>query len=486
MTQGCPLAASLFLLAAEPTTHLYRSTVPDLEGTYTYADDQAMLLYSTSGLRKLQTPMAITSSTLALDVHHAKTTLVPLATDTRDPSLPALHARQALQNLGAPWADVRVATHATYLGYTIGPSAGTVRWTDPMNKWHDRSRALAASEVTPSVTLQLYASRCVPTLDYLAAMTQPPPYLARKEMQTLATVLRTPFCAYPRGLVHFWRELGLPSAPSLAQRMMANRMTTSIRLHKLWSSWASRLRDMYGEMVSLAAMHEPLHIEKRWDTPPRALVLEAAFCHGRDHPRPEVRQVFNEMLAGDTRRQSELYRALAAAAHGECLVEALRPRVMHTLALVCRPDVHIEVVDRALLRFRREARHHSPIFVLHAIRTWCNALGTSHRQQGGVSGCVWNCAPVSTDSLADYLNCAPLWNNIENALREPVSQLAKIGLDWDPDKSRRRRRSPLLPLALAVPAYHRRDRSASRTQCSASASLDHQVSAALRQLGALR
>lgn len=414
-----------------------------------------------------------------------KTTLVPLATDPLGPSLPARHARQTLQTLGAPWADVRVATHTLYLGYTIGPSAGSVRWSDPLNKWRDRTRALATSEVTPTVTLQLYASRCVPVLDYLAAMTQPPPTVARKGIQTLASVLRTPFCAYPRGLIHFWRELGLPSAPCLTQRMLASRMTTSLRLHKLWYSWATRLRDMYGETESLAAMHEPLHIEKGWDTPAHALVLEAAFRHGLEHPRREVRELFCSMHAGDLRRQSELHQVLVMAAHGGRLIDALRPRALHTLALVCRPDEHMEVVDKALAFFHKEARHHSPIFVLHAIRTWCNAWGTSHRQQGGVPGCVWNCAPVTTDSLAHYLVCLPKWN-IELALREPVSQLAKVGLDWNSDKALRRKRPPLLPLSLAVQAYHRRDRTASWTQRSASASLAHQVSAALRRLGALR
>lgn len=125
MTQGCPLAASLFVLAAEPATRLYWTTIPEMEGTYTYADDQATLLFSLDGLRKLRTPTKVTSDTLALDIHQGKTTLVPLATDDADPDAPIRNAQHTVRSLGAPWDAITIATHTGYLGYTIGPTANT-------------------------------------------------------------------------------------------------------------------------------------------------------------------------------------------------------------------------------------------------------------------------------------------------------------------------------------------------------------------------
>lgn len=114
-----------------------------------------------------------------------------------------------------------------------------------------------------------------------------------------------------------------------------------------------------------------------------------------------------------------------------------------------------EVVERALTHFRSEARLHSPIFVLHVVRNWCNALSTSFRIQGGATGCVWGCAPVTVDSLQHYMVCDALWSAIAAALGRPIPLLARVGLAWDASKADRKRRSPLLPLALAVDAAAR-------------------------------
>lgn len=222
-------------------------------------------------------------------------------------------------------------------------------------------------------------------------------------------------------------------------------------------------------------------------SPAGTLVLEAESRRGLEHPYREVRELFCSIHTGDAHRQSELYQALIAAAHGGHLLGALRPRALQALALVCRLDqADLAIVDKALELLRREARHHSPIFILHLIRTWCNSWITSHRTQTGTAGCAWACSPVSTDCLAHYLCCSAMWGAIEKALHAPISKLARVGLDWSAGRPTRKRQSPLLPLAIAVQTYHRRDPSASKTKRAASASLVHQVSAALRQLGALR
>lgn len=245
----------------------------------------------------------------------------------------------------------------------MGPTARETLWSAPLAKWKDRSGTLAASEVSPSVTLKLYSSRCVSVLDYTAAIVLPPDGLARQEQRIIANLLRAPFCADPHALVHHWRTIGLPSIPSLALRLQAARATATLHHRQLWSTWAAKLHEQHGDIVALAT------------------VLGGALCY-------------------DVAHQSTMYNMLLAAQYGSQLDVTLAARIRTVLSYVFPAGaIGQETLARAISRVCKEAKWHSPIFVLHAVRTWCNAWSTSFRTQTGSAGCVWGCSPIAVDSL---------------------------------------------------------------------------------------
>lgn len=74
-------------------------------------------------------------------------------------------------------------------------------------------------------------------------------------------------------------------------------------------------------------MTAPLHIEPGWDSPAHVRVLEEEFRRSSEHPHPEVRRLFLDMLNDRMYHQSALYKTLLLAEHGERLTDALRVRL---------------------------------------------------------------------------------------------------------------------------------------------------------------
>lgn len=213
-------------------------------------------------------------------------------------------------------------------------------------------------------------------LDYVAAMTLSPDTLARHELQTLARLLHTPFCAYPRALLHQWKTLGLPSRSSLSHRLQALRATTALRRRRLWAVWADKLHEKHGEVISLAAMGATLHIEPGWDSPAHALVLENEFRRCSTHSRGEVRNAFLEMCDSGEFLQSVMYRTLLVADHGGQVEAAITSRIAAIVPFLSQTTtLDPGLIARAVGKFFKEARWLCRWRSSFAVHVWL--LGTA-------------------------------------------------------------------------------------------------------------
>lgn len=111
---------------------------------------------------------------------------------------------QALAGMQDGWPNIRLAHEFKYLGYWIGPSVTLDRfWEEPRAKWTTRARQLGATQVTMA-----YKERALTTLGYVAQAALCPRSIKRDDLRVLATILRTPFCAYPRALFMDFKHLG--------------------------------------------------------------------------------------------------------------------------------------------------------------------------------------------------------------------------------------------------------------------------------------
>ena len=85
------------------------------------------------------------------------------------------------------WSNFKVVSHAEYLGFEVGPTAGSHQWDKVLRKVEREVAVLAHSGATPSVSVFNYNIRLVPKFAYKAQLFPPPPGLDVLEKNGLAT-----------------------------------------------------------------------------------------------------------------------------------------------------------------------------------------------------------------------------------------------------------------------------------------------------------
>ncbi len=76
------------------------------------------------------------------------------------------------------WKDFSIAPTAKYLGFFLGPMAGTKQWESPIQKYCDRVEVIASSGAATALCAYSYNIRTVPVLSYVAQLVPLPPLLS--------------------------------------------------------------------------------------------------------------------------------------------------------------------------------------------------------------------------------------------------------------------------------------------------------------------
>lgn len=212
---------------------------------------------------------------------------------------------------------------------------------------------------------------------------------------------------------------------------------------------------------------------------------DAALCEPRAAPRQNALAQAGHGKAYSVQRA--IYVRLFSREFGTSLTAALTPHVCACLALFsdARPDA-ATVSDR-IDACARALRKGSGIFFLYLARTWCGAWATAHRLQKGSSPCVWGCSPAGRDSLAHMLQCPALWEPIARCLQVRITDpLSKIGLGTVGRGDKGGPAWPVLGVAIAAQAYHRRQERIVASPSEGRRWAAAEVEFAYRQLSVLR
>ena len=125
------------------------------------------------------------------------------------------------------WSDFRIAKHATYLGFEIGPGAALKSWNNPIAKWRKRIEQIAATGVGPAAAGILYSTRAAPTLSYIAQLLPLPQAPLKDEKKLLHRLFHLANNSFPLeaflSLALCWR----PENP--VHRDFSSRCTNSLR-----------------------------------------------------------------------------------------------------------------------------------------------------------------------------------------------------------------------------------------------------------------
>ena len=406
--QGCPLSPLVFSLAADLLLRRLRRLSPD-SLVRAYADDLTVVL--PAGLRKLpelQVIFAEYAMVSGLHLNLPKTVLIPLFhTDTA-----ALTEQMAQACPG--WAGVRVAFHAKYLGFYLGPGRGHHAYADPLRIYSERASGWGSAGVGLLYTLTAYAVFVLPVLSFVSQLDGPPPDWEETEAAAIRKLFPGPgqWCC-PDDL-RCLQLLGFPkSLPDLRVRSVA----AQCRVAHLEASGQGGLR----------ATERAAEL-RRWRDESDYVVRKAQWAHWFD--RAFVVQLHSATercrAKGATRRSIEL--SLTGGAprpHPQAIDAAIRRGFQRAACRVIEPDrsgyMRARMHHRAQLRRlpgNPETMGDRATEVLQALataappkvwaamlRTLWNGWCTKRRmEQIGGTGCIFGCAGVD-DSIEHYARC---------------------------------------------------------------------------------
>eukprot|EP00973_Karenia_brevis_P089527 12398192-Karenia_brevis.AAC.1 len=166
--QGCPLAALLFVIAAEPFALLFKMQINDLHLGYVglCADDVGAVLKSCNSLNILHEIFRFASELAGLQLNIKKCFIVPLSSPL------SLHVvsilRQYLQSYIPAWTQFNIAATAEYLGIWLGPASGSRQWTHQITKYLQRVDLISAASAATALSVKTYNMKALPVLSYPA------------------------------------------------------------------------------------------------------------------------------------------------------------------------------------------------------------------------------------------------------------------------------------------------------------------------------
>lgn len=313
----------------------------------------------------------------------------------------------------------------------------------------------------------------------------------------MATIFRTPCCAYPRALLHGLQAVGLPHLPPAHLACEAAHTRYAMQAADIWRPQAAMLHHAREEHLPLAHAFGRTP-EPGWGTTAMAFQLEEAWCRGEAllagaaGGRAEADEPRENVAVGEGRQrasalQQSIYVCLRTQALTTPMSVSFAPRVISCVSQFSdlRPDMGEVVV--LIDTCSRSLRKGAGILVLHLARTWCNAWATMHRLQKGCGPCVWGCSSAGRDSLAHLLVCPVLRQaaetKVEHCLAHP---LARAGFGGDRRHGGGGPPVSVLGLAVAVQTYHRRQDRPLNSPEDGSRWAAAGVESAYRQLSILR
>ena len=172
--QGCPLSAVLFLFAIDPLLWLLSQAVvaPGFGKVFAAADDIGIVLHNLCSVGLVGKAFALFARVSNLTLQPAKCKLIlnSCATNANN----TLLIEQWLSEYVPSFSEFDVCNRALYLGFFVGPSAGSVVWNEPLKKFNSRVNQIYSLHEPPAVALRQYHSKAVSTLGYVSQLSLPP------------------------------------------------------------------------------------------------------------------------------------------------------------------------------------------------------------------------------------------------------------------------------------------------------------------------
>ena len=317
-----------------------------------------------------------------------------------------------MQNI-PDWQNFKITSHAKYLGFFMGPKAGSTLWNAPISKWLMRTKDYANAHMNASLAAITYNSRAISVLGYIGQLF-PPPSMQARERAALHHSIHLPTNAWDRQMFSHLSDIGGTNFSCTEDYCRTAMIRTACKTIK-WST-------LHNELVSQAEKHLAIRSfccgelnNKWWDTEPCVLHLYHSF-HGLG-PFSRYKQASDlARVAQHDPKNKESIQAIAfhslqlLSLNKETrywlLFRRTRPLGFSQQYILSRSDV-----DRAF-GFAKASAYHDAIAWLKTVTNgWC----TSERMHEVVKlPCIFGCN-AALDNLKHYLECRILWSLIDEA-----------------------------------------------------------------------
>ena len=369
---------------------------------YACADDLGGVLLSITSLLILQDIFAHMATVSGLILQPSKCVTIPLASPN---SFKFAHYGRWLATHLPAWAHFQVASSAEYLGFMVGPTAGSCQYDKVVAAVDAKIQSIIASATPPSLSVFHYNICLVPKFSYKAQLSPPPVNLDVLESKWACNILKAPYNSFSPCLLHYGKSFGFYELTSIKVMATAAAVRAAWVTVSDWSRWFSFINTTCADSVFLplaALLHERHFSPDFWDHPPFACYMASASS-GRAFPNIAstlkfVFQRFSDPMCEAVHRHS-LQKAITCA-----IKPILIPNTVLVNLSFKASKQKVVASPKQLKDFLHKLASFPLVISVSYIRVLTNALCTTTRIKNSPTLPCFACGK-GRDDLYHFLRC---------------------------------------------------------------------------------
>jgi len=405
---GCPLSATLFLLATNPFVFLINmlSDGPGLSKSCFCADDVGSALNALKSLKTQCSIFRLAAKVSQMELKPSKCYIVVSVCSLSD-NLKHIIQTWLAENV-PEWKDFRIVSAAKYLGVFLGVDGANISYLAPTQKYFDRVEDISGASAPALGGILRYNERAVSVFSYVSQFVQivDTKSMSALEQRGVHKMLRLPPNSMSRQFMH---DLGMFSAKS----PLALLPICTAALVRFAHSEEGALRDLLSEALDIIGDSISLNELHTGRVPDAGLACTPYINTLIDSL--ERRGVYSPLPAA-VHDQAAIYRHLSA----ECvssspqldLERKIRKTFADILGSVRTPGVSISHLYFELNWYTSLAQVLQSVkqqAAFSLLRTFVSGWTTSHRlHEVELLPCLFGCRD-ECDTVCHYILCSPLW-----------------------------------------------------------------------------